>query len=69
MSGWKTVDSVPENTKILAWIPPDEGAPGICVIAIRQRDEELVWWSDDEGYEIDDLLLPTHWMTLPEPPQ
>ena len=62
MAEWQPIETAPKDGRgILLYVPDDD-----------QADESNIWlayWEDDKwkGYPDSDLE-PTHWMSLPAPP-
>jgi hypothetical protein len=57
---WQPISTAPKDRELLLWVPDSE-------------DRMIGWWGN-EGWlwkdedMIEDLIAPTHWMSLPEPP-
>jgi hypothetical protein len=67
---WKTIESAPEETEILVFVPGIGG--GVCAAEHDHGEwyalhlNHIVYDGQESLYTLD--AKPTHWMPLPEPP-
>lgn len=74
---WQPIETAPDNTEILVYVPPYPYNSIVCPeeyhVACRERHHYSGNWlwagSTGEGSSCWLSLPPTHWMPLPKPPQ
>jgi hypothetical protein len=66
---WRAIDSAPKDVSILIYVPEyDHYGPGILrAIWVRGERWHTTCWAS--GRDLGSCYTPTHWTTLPAPPQ
>lgn len=80
---WKPIETAPRDaTRVLLWVPDRATPPVVGYYAVPGWPGDFSGWVAvmedchvacgiycEGGQPVSDILTPTHWMELPEPPE